>query len=127
MNSGSRVFMLVGSIALLVLLGLPLLLFPMAWGRKLGWKIPEESDLANYLGRSLGGVAISIAIVGLEAAQDPWRYRAVFELLIFIGILMTAVHAYGFIKKIQPRFENVEVFIYPLVSLLAWWLYPHQP
>ena len=127
MNLGSRIFMLVGSIALLLLLALPLLFVPMAWGRRLGWRIPEESDLANYLGRSLGGVALSIAIVGLKAAQDPWRYQAVFALLIFIGIFMTAVHLYGFVKKIQPRIENVEVLIYPLVSLLAWWLYPQQP
>jgi len=127
MNLGSRIFMLVGSIALVLLLGLPLLFVPMAWGRRLGWKIPEESDLANYLGRSLGGVALSIALVGFLAARDPWRYRAVFELLIFIGGFMTAVHAYGFVKKIQPRIENVEVLIYPLVSLLAWWLYPQQP
>ena len=127
MNSGSRIFMLVGSVALLLLIGLPLLLVPMAWGRKLGWKIPEESDLANYLGRCLGGVAVSIAIVGLKAAADPWGYRAVFELVIFIGIFMTAVHLYGFVKKVQPRIENVEEFVYALISLLAWWLYPQQP
>jgi hypothetical protein len=127
MNHGSKIFMLVGSVAILLLIGLPLLFVPMAWGRRLGWKIPEESDFANYLGRSLGGVAVSIAILGFKAAQDPWRYQAVFGLLIFIGILMTAVHLYGFIKKTQPKIENVEVFIYPLISLLAWWLYPQQP
>ena len=127
MNSGARVFMLVGSIAFVLLVGLPLLLFPMAWGRKLGWKIPEESDLANYLGRCIGGVVLSIAIVGFRAAHDPWAYRTVFELVIFVGIFMTAVHAYGFAKKIQPKIENIEVFIYPLIGLLAYWLYPQQP
>jgi hypothetical protein len=68
MNSGSRIFMLVGSTALVLLLGLPLLIRPMTWGRVLGWKIPEERNLANYLGRSLGGVALSIAIVGFSGS-----------------------------------------------------------
>ena len=127
MNTGSRIFMLVGSTAVLLLVGLPLLFVPKAWGRKLGWKIPEESNLANYLGRCLGGVVVSIGIVGLKAAADPWSYRAVFELVIFVGIFMTAVHVYGFVKKNQPRIENVEVFIDSLISVLAWWLYPQQP
>jgi hypothetical protein len=124
MNSGSRIFMLAGSTVLVLLLGLPLLIRPMTWGRALGWKIPEEKLLANYLGRSLGGVALSIAIVGFRAARDPWGYHAMFDLIILVGILMTAVHAYGFIRKTQPWFENVEALLYPLVSLLAWIFYP---
>jgi hypothetical protein len=114
----------VGSAALVVLLGLPLLLFPMTWARWLGWKVPAETDLANYLGRSLGGVALSIAILGFQAARDPWGYRHVFDLIIAVGIFMTAVHLYGFIKKAQPRIENIEIAAYPLVSLLAWLWYP---
>jgi hypothetical protein len=47
-----------------------------------------------------------------------------FDLIILIGIFMTAVHAYGFIRKAQPWFENVEVLLYPLVSLLSWIFYP---
>jgi hypothetical protein len=49
MNTGSSIFMWVGSTGLVILLGLPLLISPMGWARKLGWKIPEEADLANYL------------------------------------------------------------------------------
>jgi nitrate reductase gamma subunit len=126
-NSGSKIFMLAGSVALILLLGLPLLIRPMSWARVLGWKIPPETALANYLGRSLGGVALSIAIVGLQASRDPWGYRAAFDLIILIGVLMTAVHAYGYLTKTQPWFENVETLLYPLVSLLAWIFYPHSP
>jgi len=127
MNTGSSIFMLVEAIGLVLLLGLPLLIVPMSWGRVLGWKVPEQTDLANYLGRSLGGVALSIAAVGFLAARDPWQYRAVFDLVILIGILLTGVHVWGFIKKAQPMIENIEIAVWPLVSFVAWYLYPQQP
>jgi hypothetical protein len=127
MNKGSSIFMLVGATGLVLLLGLPLLLAPLGWARKLGWTLPERTELTNYFGRSLGGVSLSIAAVAYLAARDPWQYRAMFLLVILLGVLMTGVHLYGLIKKNQPRFENVETFLYPLVSLLAWYFYPHQP
>jgi hypothetical protein len=124
MNTGSSIFMFVGATALVLFLGIPLLLFPAVWGRRIGWKIPEQADLMNYFGRSLGGVALAIAIMCFQAARDPWGYRHIFDLIILIGIFMTAVHVYGFIRKTQPWFENVEVFLYPLVGLLGWIFYP---
>lgn len=127
MNEGSKIFMLAGSVALILLLGLPLLIRPMSWARVLGWKVPAETALANYLGRSLGGVALAIAIVGLQASRDPWGHRAVFDLIILVGGLLTVVHAYGYLTKNQPWFESVETLLYPLVSLLAWIFYPHSP
>lgn len=127
MNTGSSIFLLIGASGLVILLGVPLLISPIAWGRRLGWRIPEQTDLANYLGRSLGGVALSIAIMGYLAARDPWQYRFVFDLVILIGIFLTGVHAYGYIKKKQHMIENVEIILYVLVSFLAWYLYPHQP
>jgi hypothetical protein len=127
MNKGSAIFIFIGATAIVCLLGLPLLISPMTWARKLGWEIPEQKDLANYFGRSLGAVGLSIAIVGYMAAFDPWQYRFVFDLVIWLGIFLAGVHVYGFIKKNQPVFENVEAFLYPLISLLAWYFYPHQP
>ena len=127
MNTGSAIFMWVGATALVVLIGLPLLISPMAWGRWLGWKIPVERGFVNYLGRSLGAVALSVAIVCYLAARHPWQYRSVFDLVILLGVSTTAVHVYGFIKKSQPMIENLEILLYSLVSLLAWCLYPHPP
>jgi len=127
MNTGSSIFMLAGSTGLVILLGLPLLISPMGWARKLGWKIPEEADLANYLGRSLGGVCLSIAIVGYLAARNPWLYRPVFELVIILGLFGAGVHVYGFIRKSQPMFENLEIVVFLLVSALAWYFYPRSP
>jgi hypothetical protein len=124
MNNGSSILILILSIGGILLLGLPLLLFPMSWARRVGWKVPVETDLANYLGRSAGAAAMATSIMGLMVARDPLGYRPIFDLVIWSGIFLTGVHAYGFIKRVQPWFENVEVALYPLVSLLAWIFYP---
>ena len=127
MTTGARLFMLVGATGLVLLLGLPLLIRPMAWGRRLGWTIPEPTDFANYLGRSLGGVALALGIMGYVTAYDPWQYRFMFDLVILIGIFLTGVHAHGFFKKTQPIIEHVEIILYAVGSVLAWYVYPHQP
>lgn len=126
MNTGSSLFMLIGSTLFLVFFGLPLLICPMAWARRIGWEIPEEKDLANYLGRSLGGIILPVIIMGYLSAWDPWKYRFVFELVILIGFFMVVVHLYGFIKKNQPLIEHLEIILYSILSLLAWYFYP-QP
>jgi len=127
MKTGSSIFMLAGSTGLVILLGLPLLISPMGWARKLGWKIPQEVDLANYLGRSLGGACLSIAAVGYLAARNPWQYRPVFELVMVLGVFGAGVHVYGFIRKSQPMIENLEIGVFLLASALAWYFYPRPP
>ena len=69
MNTGSSLFMLVGATLFLVAFGLPLLLCPMAWARRIGWTLPQEKDLANYLGRSLGGVVMAVIIMATIATS----------------------------------------------------------
>ena len=127
MNTGSSLFMLIGSTLFLICFGLPLFICPMTWARRIGWKIPEEKDLATYLGRSLGGIILPIIIMGYLSAWAPWKYRFVFELVILIGLFMVAVHLYGFIKKNQPLIEHLEIIVYSLLSLLAWYFYPQPP
>ena len=127
MNTGSSLFMLIGSTLFLFAFGLPLLLFPMTWARRIGWSLPEEKDLANYLGRSLGGVVVAVILMGFLAASNPWKYRAVFELFIIISVFMVGVHLYGFVKKNQPLIEHLEIGMYSLLCLLAWYFYPQPP
>jgi hypothetical protein len=127
MNMGSSLFMLVGATLFLVAFGLPLLLCPMTWAHRIGWSLPQEKDLANYLGRSLGGVVMAVIIMAFLAATDPWKYRFVFELLVLIGIFMVGVHLYGFMKKNQPLIEHLEIVMYSLLSLFAWHFYPQPP
>jgi len=107
MNTGSSLFMLVGATFFLVAFGLPLLLSPMTWARRIGWTLPQEKDLANYLGRSLGGVVMAMIIMAFLAASDPWKYRFVFEMLILVGIFMVGVHLYGFVRKNQPLSSSI--------------------
>ena len=127
MNTGSSLFMLACATFVLLAFGLPLLLCPMAWARRIGWTIPQEKDLANYLGRSLGGVVMALIIMAFRAAFDPWKYRFVFDLSVIIGIFMVGVHLYGFVKKNQPLIEHLEIVMYSLLSLLAWHFYPQPP
>lgn len=83
--------------------------------------------MANYLGRSLGGVAMVLIIMAFLAATDPWKYRLVFDMMILVGVFMVGVHLYGFIKKNQPVVEHLEILLYALVSVLALYFYPQPP
>lgn len=127
MNTGSSIFLIVGASLFLVLFGLPLLIRPMDWARRIGWTVPEETDLAEYLGRSLGGVIIAVILTAYIAAIKPWTYRIIFELVIWIGIAMVFVHLYGFIRKRQPLIENLEIILYAALVFLAWFFYPQPP
>ena len=99
----------------------------MTWARRIGWSLPQEKDLANYLGRSLGGVVMAVIIMAFLAAIDPWKYRFVFDMLVLIGIFMVGVHLYGFVKKNQPFIEHLEIVMYSLLCLFAWYFYPQPP
>lgn len=125
MNIGPSIFMLVGATGLVILLGLPLLLSPMSWARKPGWQLPAQTELANYLGRSLGAVGLSVAVVAYLAARVPWQYRAMFVLVILLGVSLTGVHVQGLVN--QPVFEHAEAFLYTLVSLMGLVFYSLQP
>jgi hypothetical protein len=127
MNTASSIFLLVGATAFAIFFGLPLFISPLYWARRIGWRIPEDRDLVNYLGRSLGGGILPIIIIAYLAASDPWKYRFIFQLVILIGIFMVAVHVYGFIKRTQPLVEHLEIILYSLLSILAWYFYPQPP
>jgi hypothetical protein len=127
MNTGSSLFMLCGATLFLAAFGLPLLLSPMTWARRIGWSLPQEKDLANYLGRSLGGMAMAVIVMAFLAAMDPWKYRCIFDLVILVGIFMVGVHLYGFVKKNQPVVEHLEIAMYLILSVLAWYFYPQPP
>ena len=127
MNLSSSLFMLIGGIGFLIFFGLPLFIAPTFWARRIGWTIPEDTNLVNYLGRSLGGVVIAIVIMAFMAAYKPWEYRFVFDLVILVGILVGLVHVYGFIKKTQPVAEHLEIILYAGLIFLTWLFYPKPP
>lgn len=124
MNNGSSLFLLISGMVFLLFFALPLLVCPLVWARRIGWKIPEETDLVVYLGRSLGAVALSMIITAFLAIKDPWQFRFFFDQMIMAMFFLFFVHVYGFIKRVQPFIEHVEIVFYGIMALLAWHLYP---
>jgi hypothetical protein len=120
----SAAFLCVMSVVTLVALGLPLLFVPLRWARALLWELPERSDLAIYLGRSLGGVAIVLAIFGFLAAGDPGVQPFFYQLMIGLFAMMIATHVYGAMRRIQPITETLEILLWAAFLALALCFYP---
>ncbi len=110
---------LVYSVAFSALIGVPLVIAPLAWARALGWRIPEPGDLAVYFGRCLGAVAVAIAANAAWTSGDPAAAARMLELLATAFAAMTLVHAWGWVRGIQPRFENLETFGYLALTVLT--------
>ncbi|MGW8322346.1 MAG: proteasome subunit beta, partial [Thermodesulfobacteriota bacterium] len=120
MNTGSSLFMLVGATLFLVAFGLPLLLCPMAWARRIGWSLPQEEDLANYLGRSLGGVVMAgdlrATMGNIIANRDMEKVFATDEYSL-VGIAGTAGLAVELVRLFQVELEHYEKIEGTLMSL----------
>ena len=115
-------FLLLSSVGFLLAYGLLLALFPLRWARWFRWTVPAETDLAVYLGRCLGVLAIAIIAVAFQAVPHPERFPALFELIAWVGGLMTVLHAYGAIRRVQPWTETAEIALYAPLAVLAAWL-----
>ena len=113
------------SIGLLVF-ALPLLLSPLRWARRLRWRVPEDTDLTVYLGRSLGALATALSVGGLLAARDPRRHRIVFPIAALAGFLLTGVHVWGAIQKRQPWTETAEILFWGAMAAGAAASYPRE-
>jgi hypothetical protein len=106
-------------LGMLVLYGLPLLLFPLRWARWLGWKLPLETELVVYLGRCVGALVLAIVFVCLRAAPAPASTPLLFELILAALGLIFTVHAWGAIRRTQPWLETAELALYGLLIALA--------
>ena len=71
---------------------LPLFIAPLRWARLLGWTIPAHTDLAVYLGRCLGAVAIVLNAVQLRAGVTGESATLIFQITLGIALLMVMVH-----------------------------------
>lgn len=123
----SSLFLLAASSIGLLAFALPLLLWPLRWARALRWRLPQDTDLAVYLGRSLGAVATALSVGGLLAARDPWRHRIVFPMAALAAFLLTGVHVWGAIRRRQPWTETVEILFWAGVAGGAVACYPREP
>lgn len=115
-------FLLASGAGFLLVYGLPLMFFPLRWARWFRWTLPGETALTVYFGRCVGVLAVAIIIVSLGAVPHPERFPVLFELIAWIGGLMTALHAYGAIRRVQPWTETAEIALYAVLAVLAAWL-----
>jgi small-conductance mechanosensitive channel len=116
-------FLVVAGIAMLAAFGLPLLMVPLSWARLLHWEIPASSQLATFLGRSLGVFLCVFAAYAIKAALMPAAQPFVFELMLWLLVAMLALHIYGALRKAQPITETIEIALWVVLILatLAFW------
>lgn len=116
-------FLLSVSVFFVALYAIPLLWSPFMWARWFQWRVPEgRSDVTVYFGRCVGGLALAILAMVVQAIPDPLGHRFVFELIGWVGGAMVYVHVLGAIQRIQPWTENVEIFLFGAVAAVSLWI-----
>ena len=118
-SAHAQTFMLVFAILALVTFVIPMIFAPMFWARMLLWNIPEDTDLAVYSLRSLGSLGLAVLLITLRAAITGEGLLFVYELFIPFFALITLVHIYGAIRKIQPITETLEIGFWLALFILA--------
>jgi hypothetical protein len=126
-NVRSSIFLLTASGVGLVVFALPLLLSPLRWAKALRWRVPADSDLALYLGRSLGALAVTLTLGGIRAAFDPWRNRILFPMAAVAASLLTLVHIVGAVQRRQPWTETAEIVFWGAMTVGAAACHPKPP
>jgi hypothetical protein len=106
--------------------GIPLFLSPLRWARALRWRVPDDTDLTVYLGRSLGALAVAISVSALRAARRPEEHRVIFEVGFLTGALLAAVHVWGALLRRQPWTETAEIAFWSAMAAAAVLTYPRQ-
>jgi len=123
-SSYSSHYLCVLGIGILGGFALPMLVVPITFGRVLRWQIPDHTHLAIYFGRCLGGIAAVIAAFGFKVAGSPSLQPFFFQLAIAIFCMLTAIHIYGGIRKIQPITETIEIIFWFGLIVLTICFYP---
>jgi len=106
--------------------GIPLFLSPLRWARALRWRVPDDTDLTVYLGRSLGALAVAIGVSALRAARWPEENRIIFEVGFLTGALLAGVHVWGALQRRQPWTETAEIAFWSAMAAAAALTYPRE-
>jgi len=120
----AQAFLFVLMLVTSVVLALPIFFVPLAWARRLGWRIPEHTDLAVYFGRCLGAFILIVELLMLRAAFTGTGLVFTFQVLIAVAVLMTIVHIWGAVQRIQPISETLEIGMYAGLGILTVLFYP---
>jgi hypothetical protein len=123
-GSHAQAFLLVLMLVTSAAFALPIFLAPLAWARRLGWRVPEDTDLAIYFGRCLGAFILVVELLMLRAVLTGTGLVFTFQVLIAVALLMTVVHIWGAVQRIQPLSETLEIGMYAGLGVLALLFYP---
>jgi hypothetical protein len=123
-GSHAQAFLLVLMLVTSAAFALPIFLAPLAWARRLGWRVPRDTDLAIYFGRCLGAFILVVELLMLRAALTGTGLVFTFQVLIAVAVLMTVVHIWGAVQRIQPVSETLEIGMYAGLGILAVLFYP---
>jgi hypothetical protein len=123
-GSHAQAFLLVLMLVTSAAFALPIFLAPLAWAQRLGWRVPEDSDLVIYFGRCLGAFILVVELLMLRAALTGTGLVFTFQVLIAVAVLMTLVHIWGAVQRIQPVSETLEIGMYAGLGILAVLFYP---
>ncbi len=116
-----QTLLVVYAIAFSVAVGAPLAIAPLAWARLIGWRIDGDANLAIYFGRCLGGVILAVSAVAVWVSGDAAVAPHLLDVVILAFGAMTAIHAWGWLRGIQPRVENLETFLYLALFAVSLW------
>jgi hypothetical protein len=123
-RSHAQAFLVVLMLVTSAAFALPIFLAPLTWARRLGWQIPEHTDLAVYFGRCLGAFILVVEILMLRAVLTGIGLVFTFQVLIAVAVLMTVVHIWGAVQRVQPTSETLEIGMYAGLGMLAVLFYP---
>jgi hypothetical protein len=123
-RSHAQAFLLLLMLVTSAAFAVPIFLAPLTWARRLGWQIPEHTDLAVYFGRCLGAFILIVEMLMLRAVLTGVGLVLTFQVLIAVAVLMTVVHIWGALQRIQPISETLEIGMYAGLGMLAVLFYP---
>lgn len=123
-SSHTSSFLVWFPVLVMVVFGLPMLVAPMTWGRMIGFRLPEHTDLAVYFGRSLGVALSGLSLAAFGASTYAPAQGVVMDALILTAGLYVLVHIYGAVMRIQPLIETLEIAFFSSLVLLMLAVYP---
>jgi len=109
---------------ILLFFGLPMLVTPLTWGRAIGFRLPEHTNLTVYFGRSLGVAISGLALAAHGASSFAPAQGVVMDGLILTAFLYVLTHIHGALMRIQPLIETLEIAFFSSLVLLMLAVYP---
>lgn len=120
----AQTFLVVLGIGTGFLFSIPISVAPMRWARLVGWKLPEDTDLALYFGRCLGAFALILNFFMLRAGVSGAHAVATFEFMALLWSAMIIVHVVGALQGVQPIFETIEIGFWSALAVLTALFWP---